>query len=151
MANMDLTPGELKILIDGLSDEVAFNWVLQHLGIRPNTPQRDWVPTNSDMQDAFASLRKLTERSLICVGRTQYVDGGPPRRKAPYKHVAEDLEVVLSRVEAAVRSARVPADERIDQAVFVARQLEWHFSCWVVNTGQGNLVARQAIDREKDE
>jgi hypothetical protein len=47
------------------------------------------------------------------------------------------MDTVVSRVEAAVRTARISDD--------------WAFSCWVVNTDQGNVIARQALDREKDE
>jgi hypothetical protein len=47
------------------------------------------------------------------------------------------MDTVVSRVEAAVETARVSND--------------WAFSCWVVNTDQGNVVAQRALDREKDE
>lgn len=137
MRDMNLTPGELEILIDGLSDDVAFEWVLIHLGIQTNPPPaRDWIPAASDLHDAFTSLRRLTDLSLARVGRIEYVDGGPPGRLAPVRHVAEDMDTVVSRVEAAVRTARVSED--------------WAFSCWVVNTDRGNVVARRALDREKD-
>ncbi len=135
---LNLKPGELEILIDGLSDDVAFEWVLIHLGIRTNPPPTpNWAPAASDLNAAFASLRRLTDLTLIRVGRIEYVDGGPPGRLAPVKHVAEDIDTVVSRVEAAVRTARVSDD--------------WAFSCWVVNTDQGNVIARRALDREKDE
>ena len=132
---MNLTPGELELLIDGLSDDVAFIWVLIHLGIRTNPPPTpDWAPAASDLQDAFASLRRLTDLALIRVGRIEYVDGGPPGRLAPVRHIAEDMDAVVSRVEAAVRTACVSDD--------------WAYSCWVVNTDHGNVAARRALDRE---
>lgn len=130
---MNLTQGELEILIDALSDDVAFDWVLIHLGIKPNPPPTpDWAPAASDLQYAFASLRRLTEGALIRVGRIEYVDGGPPGRLAPVKHIAEDMETVVGRVEAAIRDARNSTD--------------WAYSCWVVNTDQGDVVARLAIE-----
>ena len=105
---MNPTLGELEILIDGLSDDVAFIWVLIHLGIRTNPPPTpDWAPAASDLQNAFASLRRLANHRLIRVGRIEYVDGGPPGRLAPVRHVAEDMDVVVSRVEAAVQTAKV--------------------------------------------
>jgi hypothetical protein len=135
---MNLTPGELELLIDGLSDDVAFVWVLIHLGIRTNPPATpDWVPAAEDLHDAFASLRRLSDQALIRVGRITYLDGGPPGRLAPVRHVAEDIDAVVSRVEAAVRTARVPHD--------------WEYSCWVVNTDRGNLLAHRALDRNLDD
>lgn len=133
--NVDPTLGELEILIDGLSDDVAFIWVLIHLGIRTNPPPTpDWAPAASDLQNAFASLRRLANHRLIRVGRIEYVDGGPPGRLAPVRHVAEDMDVVVSRVEAAVQTAKVEDD--------------WAYSCWIVNTDEGNVVARAAFDRD---
>ena len=67
-------------------------------------------------------------------GRIEYVDGGPPGRLAPVRHVAEDMDVVISRVEAAVQIAKVEDD--------------WAYSCWIVNTDEGNVVAREAFDRD---
>jgi hypothetical protein len=132
---MNLTPCEMKLLIDGLSGDVALIWVLAHLGIRTNPPLApDWSPAPSDLQEAFASLQKLTDLALIHVGRIEYVDGGPPGRLAPVKHIAEDMDEVVSRVEMAVGTARVSED--------------WAYSCWVVNTEHGDVVARRALDRE---
>jgi hypothetical protein len=132
---MNLTPGEMELLIDGLSDDVAFIWVLIHLGIRTNPPPTpDWSPAPSDLHEAFASLQKLTDLALIRVGRIEYVDGGPPGRLAPVKHIAEDMDEVVSRVEMAVGTARVSEG--------------WAYSCWVVNTEHGDVVARRSLDRE---
>lgn len=133
MSEMNLTQGELELLIDGLSGDVAFDWVLIHFGIRTNPPPTpDWAPAASDLQQAFASLRRLTDLALIRVGRIEYVDGGPPGRFAPVKHIAEEMETVVGRVEAAIRTARISED--------------WAYSCWVVNTDQGNVVARLALE-----
>jgi hypothetical protein len=63
-------------------------------------------------------LERLHERGLIDVGRIVYVDGGPPGRVAPVRHIAEPLSVVRERVEAEIASADQPTD--------------WEFSCWVV-------------------
>ena len=118
-----------------MSDEIAFNWVLKYLGIQPNTrPAPNWIPAASDLQLAFASLRGMNDESLIRVGRMAYVDGGPPGRVAPTKHVEEDFDEVVRRVEAAVQSASVTTD--------------WAFSCWVVNTEQGSAVIRRTLERK---
>ena len=137
MRETNLTLGELELLVGGLSDDVAFVWVLIHLGIRTNPPPMpDWSPSASELQTAFACLRRLTDLALVRVGRMEYVDGGPPGRLSPVRHVAEDMDTVVSRVEAAVKTARVSHD--------------WEFSCWVVNTERGNAMARRALDRDKD-
>lgn len=134
---MNLTPGELEILVDGLTDDVAFVWVLIHLGIRTNpAPTPDWAPGASDLHEAFDSLRRLSELGLIRVGRIEFVDGGPPGRLAPVRHVAEAMDVVVSRVQTSVKTARVSDD--------------WEFSCWVVNTDRGKLIAQQSLDLEND-
>ena len=136
MSDLNLTPGELELLIAGLSDDIDFVWVLIHLGIRANPPPSpDWVPSDSDLRDAFASLRRLAEAGLMRLGRIEYVDGGPPGRLAPVKHVAEEFDVLVDRVGAAVRTARDQSD--------------WAFSCWAVNTDRGDAVARRALDREQ--
>lgn len=136
MSDPKLTPGEVDLLIDGLSDDVAFVWVLIHLGIRANPPPRpDWIPSDLELSAAFASLRRLVEAGLMCLGRIEYVDGGPPGRLAPVRHVAEEFDVVVGRVGAAVRDARDETD--------------WAFSCWAVNTDRGDAVARRTLDREQ--
>jgi hypothetical protein len=137
VTGVNLTLGELELLIDGLSGDVDLVWVLIHLGIRSNPPPTpDWAPAASDLQDAFASLQKLNSHGLIRVGRIEYADGGPPGRLAPVRHIAEDMDSVVSRVEAAVRTACVEDD--------------WAYSCWVVNTDDGNVIARAALDRLPD-
>jgi hypothetical protein len=131
---VNLTLGESELLIEGLSDDVAFVWVLTHLGIRTNLPPSpDWRPSVSDVQNAFATLQRLTDHGLIRIGHLEYVDGGPPGRVAPVRHIAEDMDVIFSRVEAAVRTAHDEDD--------------WAYSCWVVNTDNGNVVARRSLDR----
>ena len=135
MKDVNLTLRELELLIDGLSGDVDLVWVLIHLGIRSNPPPTpDWAPASSDLQDAFASLRKLTSLGLIRVGRIEHTDGGPPGRLAPLRHIAEDMDSVVSRVEAAVRTACAEED--------------WAYSCWVVNTDDGNVIASAALDRK---
>ena len=135
MTDVNLTLGELELLIDGLSGDVDLVWVLIHLGVRSNPPPTPvWAPAASDLQDAFASLRKLTSLGLIRVGRIEHTDGGPPGRLAPLRHIAEDMDSVVSRVEAAVRTACAEED--------------WAYSCWVVNTDDGNVIASAALDRK---
>ena len=135
MTDVNLTLGELELLIDGLSGDVDLVWVLIHLGIRSNPPPTpDWAPAASDLQDAFASLRKLTSLGLIRVGRIDHTDGGPPGSLTPVRHIAEDINAVVSRVEAAVRTACAEDD--------------WAYSCWIVNTYNGNVIANAALDRK---
>ena len=98
MRETNLTLGELELLVGGLSDDVAFVWVLIHLGIRTNPPTMpDWSPSASELQTAFACLRRLDRPGTRRVGRMEYVDGGPPGRLSPVRHVAEDMDTVLTR------------------------------------------------------
>jgi hypothetical protein len=116
-----LTAGELALLRDAESDDVAFSWVLIDLGLMGNPPSSpDWQPSDHVIDAAFAALQRLHERGLIEVGRIEYVDGGPPGRVAPVRHVAEPLSVVRQRVAADIASA--------------SEQTDWEFSCWVVGT-----------------
>lgn len=116
-----LTPGELTLLRDAETDDVSLVWVLIDLGLRGNPPSSpDWRPGEDDIDAAFTALRRLHERGLIDVGRIEYVEGGPPGRVAPVRHVAEPLSVVRERVEAATASA--------------GQSTDWEFSCWVVAT-----------------
>lgn len=126
----DLTTGEAELLIAGLSDDVAFVWVLILLGIRANPPAGTGPPAPSEVEAAFLALHRLSVAGLVKVGRTEYVDGGPPGRVAPVKHVEEPLSVVKSRVLAA-------CDHGPD----------WEWSRWVVNTEDGNEIARHLRDR----
>ena len=132
----DLTPGELEILIDGLTDDVAFDLVLIHLGIRGNPPATTNPPTSQDIENAFHSLDRLSRFSLSRVGRIQYIDGGPPGRVAPVEHIEEPLPSVRARVEAACATAQEWGD--------------WAFSCWVVNTPGGDAAAREAVGRTRE-
>jgi hypothetical protein len=117
----DLSPGELALLQDAETDDVSFVWVLIDLGLRENPPSSpDWRPGSSEIESAFRALERLQSRGLIDVGRLEYVDGGPPGRVTPLRHVAEPLAAVRQRVEAEIASARRPDD--------------WEFSCWVVAT-----------------
>ncbi len=127
----ELTPGELEILIDGLTDDVAFDLVLIHLGIRENPPTTTDPPTSQDVEDAFRSLERLCRLSLGRVGRIRYIDGGPPGRVAPVEHIEEPLSTVRARVEAACASAQEWSD--------------WAFSCWIVNTPEGDAAAHKAM------
>jgi hypothetical protein len=122
MAHEDeLTPEETDLLTDAKEDDVSFAWALIDLGIRSNPPQTpDWRPSDEDIDAAFAIFAKLSNRDLISVGRIEYIDGGPPGRVAPVRHIPEALDAVRARVEAAVSAAKVSID--------------WEFSCWIVAT-----------------
>ncbi len=51
--NTELAPAEIEVLIDGLTDYVAFQWMLIHLGIRGNPPEADDPPTPGDVRMRF--------------------------------------------------------------------------------------------------
>jgi hypothetical protein len=117
-APADLSEGERALLDDAASDDVALVWVLIHLGIRGNPPRPpDWKPSATQLDAAFDAMRRLVDAGLLSVGRTEYLDGGPPGRFAPVRHVAEPLDDVRRRVDAAVREAKTSTD--------------WEFACWV--------------------
>lgn len=133
MSETSLTPGERNILVDGLSDDVSFGWVLIHLGIRGNPPATpSWWPSEMDVATAFVSLQKMVDAGLVEVGRLEYVDGGPPGRFASVRHVAEERAASEQRVLEAVRAKGEPEG--------------WEFACWVVNTEKGDAIARREVD-----
>jgi hypothetical protein len=123
-----LTPGETDLLIDGLTDDVAFNWVLIHLGIRANPPPVPGPPSVADVDSAFSVLETMTQRGLVEVGHLEYLDGGPPGRLAPVKHIKDPLPEVRRVVLTACESGS-----------------DWEWSCWVVTTPLGDDLARQAL------
>jgi len=125
----DLSHGEIDVLIDGLSDDVAFIWVLIHLGLRENPPREPRPPSRSEVDAAFSSLDRLRRTGLVKVGRMEYVDGGPPGRVAPLKHVEEPIGTVKRRVLTACGSGS-----------------DWEWSCWTMNTPSGDAAARSALD-----
>ena len=51
----DLTDGEVELLIDGLTDDVAFDMALIHFGIRGNPPDGSEPPHVSQIDTAFHS------------------------------------------------------------------------------------------------
>lgn len=124
-----LTHAETEILIDGLSDDVAFVWVPVHLGLRGNPPDDPGPPRAEDVDAALRSLDKLSRAGLLMVGHMEYVDGGPSGRVAPVKHVEDPIDEIADRVRTACRSGA-----------------DWEWSCWVVNTPAGSEVARSAIE-----
>ena len=124
-----LAPGEIELLIDGLSDDVAFVWVLIHLGIRANPPTSPDPPSIADVDSAFSTLKKMTQRGLVKVGHIEYLDGGPPGTLAPVKHVEDPLPDVKDAVLHALESGS-----------------DWEWSCWVVNTPLGDILARTALE-----
>jgi hypothetical protein len=125
----DLSQHEVELLIDGLTDDIAFVWVLIHLGIRPDPPTDPGPPSASDVHTAFSTLDRLSLAGLVKVGHMEYLDRGPPGRVAPVTHVEEPIAQVKSRVLTACSSGS-----------------DWEWSCWVVNTSDGDDAARRALD-----
>lgn len=123
-----LSRGEVELLIDGLTDDVAFVWVLIDLGIHGNPPNTPGPPAATEVATAFQSIEHLVGLGLIAAGRLEPDDGGPSGRLTPVHHVSEPLSVIRSRVDAAL-----------------AAGTDWEWTCWLVNTDAGDLVARQAI------
>ena len=123
-----LSRGEVELLVDGLSDDVAFHWVLVHLGIRRNPPTTPGPPSAIEVDAAFQTIERLVDLGLIAAGRLEPDDGGPSGRPTPVHHVSEPLPVIRSRVDAAL-----------------AAGTDWEWTCWLVNTDAGDIVARQAI------
>ena len=126
----DLTPERIELLIDGLSDDIAFVWVLIHLGLRPNDGSGDpGPPLVSDVDAAFVVLDELSRAGLVKVGHMEYVDGGPPGRVSPVKHVEDPIHLAKQRVTTAC-----------------LRGSDWEWACWVVNTPTGDGVAVAAFE-----
>lgn len=126
--SVDLNDSEVELLIDGLTDDVAFVWVLIHLGLRGNPSAEAGPPSAEQVDAAFAALDRMAGAGLLRIGRMEYIDGGPPGRVAPAKHVEEPTDDVRARVVQACLSG-----------------VDWEWSCWVVNTDDGDEVARRAI------
>jgi hypothetical protein len=131
MSASGLNAGELEMLIDGLTDDVSFEWALIHLGIRSDDRPAISPPTSHEVEAAFESFDRLVGAGLVGVGRLEYVDGGPAGRVAPVKHISEPLADVRARVESACREATHDSD--------------WAYSCWVVNTAGGDAAARTGL------
>jgi hypothetical protein len=128
----DLSAGEIELLIDGLSDDVSFDWALIRLGLRGNPPLDEWPPSAETIGAAFAHFERLLARHLVRLGRIEYVDPNQaPGTVAPVKHTPEHLSDVRHRVEQACSTATGWGD--------------WAFSCWLVNTDAGNAVARRTL------
>lgn len=128
MESPALTPGEVALLTDGLSDDVAFVWVLFHLGIRGNPPDNPEPPSADDVDAAFSVLEDMTQRGLVKVGHMEYVDGGPPGRLAPVKHVEDPIQVAKRVVLDACEGGS-----------------DWEWSSWVVNTPSGDDLIRGVL------
>lgn len=129
VAHEGLSAGEVEVLVDGLTDDVAFNWVLIHLGLRGNPPDAPGPPSEAAVTAAFTSLEALVGRGLGKVGRIEHIDGGPPGRYAPVRHVEEPTPVVRQRVLEACHAGD-----------------GWEWSCWYVNTEDGDTAARHALE-----
>jgi hypothetical protein len=125
--------GNHELLINGLSDDVSFLWVLIDLGLLSNPPGHNGNPSPADVDAAFATLSRLQTAGLIEVGRIEYVDGGPPGRFAPVKHVPEELPVCR---------------ERALHGLNTGDWSDWAHSCWVVNTDKGDEIARAVLAEE---
>ena len=76
---------------------------------------------------AFAALDRFSQAGFVSVGHLEYLDGGPPGRLAPVTHVQEPIGEVKIRVVEAC-----------------AHGTDWEWSCWVVNTADGDELARAA-------
>lgn len=131
MPHEQLSPGEIEILIDGESDDVAFDWVLIHLGIHTNAGDRPGPPTVDEALAAIAAVEGLVTAGLVRIGRVEYIDGGPPGRFGPIKHVSEPVDVVRRRVVSHLQSGDLSD--------------EWRWLLWVVNTESGDTAARHAL------
>jgi hypothetical protein len=125
---MALTYGELEILIDGLTDDVAFNWVVAHLGLKmePNHP-----PGDRAIDEVFIHVERLVANGLARIGRTEYIDGGTPGRVAPVRLVDEPIALVEDRVRSSCAAASDWGD--------------WAFAFRLVNTDSGDEVAQWAL------
>ena len=121
MIDPGLTPGEVDVLIDGLTDYVSFNLVLTRLGLEPREGV-EWIrPSAADLGAAFGSVQQLVDGGFACIGRLEPVNGD---------FVTEDQHDVRRRVEAAVATATTSS--------------EWAFVCWLANTPHGDAFARAA-------
>ncbi len=130
-AGLALTDGELELLVDGLTDDVSFDNALIDLGLRGTPPDRNEPPDAAAVDAAFRSYERLISAGHIRLGQIQYIDEGPPGRVAPVKHVVEPVRQVRARVEEACRTASDWGD--------------WAFSCWSVNTSDGDAVASKRL------
>lgn len=127
-----LSSPEARLLIEGLDDDISFDWALIRLGLRANPPVVNEPPAPDIIDSAFGTFDRLDSAGLIAVGRTEYVDPKvPPGTVAPVRHVAEPLDLVRARVHEACASA--------------SDWSEWAYSCWVVNTEAGDRAARRIL------
>ena len=138
MNDTRLTKDEFELLIDGSSGDVDFMWTLFHLDIFENPPLRPGPPTEIEIDRAFESIERLVAFGYIVVGRSEYIDGGPPGRAAPVTIVSEPVGVVKSRVERACAEARA-RPTRCD---------DWRWSCWLTCTDSGCSIAGEALKPE---
>ncbi len=121
-----LTPGEMQLLFEGLTEYVAFVSVLIRLGIRANPPVIPGRPSVADVDSAFSALETMTQRGLVKVGHLEHLDGGPP--DCQLHLVVDPLQEVRRLVLHACESGS-----------------DWESSCWVVNTPLGCDLALKAL------
>ena len=138
MDGTELTKDEVELLIDGSSDDVAFNWTLIRLDIFQNPPLRPGPPSGVEIDRAFESIERLVEGGYIVLGHTEYVDDGPPGRAAPVRIISEPIGLVKERVEKACAEARKHSNGSDD----------WMYSCWLTCTESGCAVATEALKPE---
>lgn len=132
-----LTRGEVELLIDGLSDDVSFQWALIHLGIHGNPRVEKAPPSDRGIVAAFLTFQRLVAGGLAKLGRIEYVDPAQPAGTfAPVMHVEESIRDVRERVERECRDANHSRD--------------WTFCCWLVNTEECDAVARLALAQDPD-
>lgn len=115
--DLNLTPGERELLEAAEDDEIDLGWACIHLGVRTNGGPGPVRATPEEIDACFHSLARLHDLGLISVGRMEYVDGGPPGRLAPVRHVGEPIDMVKQRVREVARNA--------------SDDWAWHFSAWI--------------------
>lgn len=124
----DLGEGEVRLLVDALSEDVPAVWVLIQLGIRDNPPPTGWIASSEDLDRAAIVLRRLLDLGLIEVGRVETVDGRPFGRDVPNRFVAERL------------------DSATDRAKVGLSNHAWEWAYFVVLTSLGETLASQAAN-----
>ncbi|HAX82729.1 MAG TPA: hypothetical protein DCY40_09205 [Actinobacteria bacterium] len=138
MTHEQLTEGQIEVLIDGLSDDIAFVWILIHLGIRKNPPGTSRPPTRQQILSAFQGLAALVEGGWARLGRIETIaetESGLLGIRS-VRHVEEPLLEVRRRVQRSCWKARL-----------LGRSLgrSWEWSCWLVNTPEGDEAAQHAL------
>src|SRR5689334_14697253 len=106
MSQDDLSAGEIRMLVDGLSDDVALVWALIHLDIVDRRGNKNFAPTPAEIAEAFASFERLVNGGFMRIGRTETVPGSRPiiwwkghKGLHPYHVVPDEPTLVRRRVD----------------------------------------------------